>query len=430
VRREHDPLASPLLPLAAVGIVAVWFAIRAGSPGAMGFAVAIGTLVAGAWYYARAGGRSATAVRSMAPRAYEDERMEVRFAVENRGTLPLVGLEIADLFPADRVFQKRAVVFPFLPPLSRVEARYRADCDAKRGVYAVGPVSIVATDPLGLFRSRVELGAFEKILVYPMVVPIAHIPKASGGTRYDAAARFAGLAGAGIEFLGAREYRPGDALRMIHWPSSARRGRLVVKELEETAAADVAIYLDLSRLAMRGLGRVSTVEYAIRIASSIAAHVTRGPNRVRLYGRGARSVDVPPGSGDTHLAAILETLALARADGTTPLADLLRETATELGKGATAVVIFSSLEIDLREYAEVLALFRARGVRPIAVLIDARTFVKIFDEQIRVEREAPAPEAVIETLLVEGATVYTVSRGDDLGSRFELPVAIGELHGR
>ncbi|HVY60007.1 MAG TPA: DUF58 domain-containing protein, partial [Planctomycetota bacterium] len=252
--------------------------------------------------------------------------------------------------------------------------------------------------------------------------PIARFPVAAGGTRYDAAARFAGLPGAGIEFLGTREYRPGDPLRFVHWASSARTGRLVVKELEETAAAEVAIFLDLSRLALRGLGRVSTVEYAVRIAASVASHVTRGPTRVRLHGRSARPIDLPPGTGDAHLATILETLALARADGSTPFAAVLRETAGALPRGAIAVAIFSSLEVDLEEHAEVLALYRARGVRLVAILIDARSFVKIFDEQVDVERVAPAAREVTGTLLGEGAIVYTVSRGENLERRFDAPV--------
>jgi uncharacterized protein (DUF58 family) len=428
--RAEDPLSDPVVPLIATAVAALLFGFRAGSAAALGVGIAIIALLAAAYLYAWLGARSATATRHVAPRAYEDQHLEVRFAIQNRGALPLVGLEVTDVFPADRVFKKSAVVFPALPAQAEVEATYRADCDAKRGIYAVGPIAVAAQDPLGLFRVERELGEMARILVYPHVFPIASLPDIAGGTRFDAGARYAGLAGAGIEFLGTREYRPGDPLRMIHWPSTARTGRLVVKEMEETAAADVAIFIDLSRLTLRGLGRVSTVEYAIRIAASVAAHVARGANRVRIYGRGSRPFDVPPGSGDTHVAAILETLAVARADGDVPLAALLREGASALGKGATAVVIFSSLEIDLREYAEALAFLRARGVSLVTVLIDARTFVKIFDEQVVVERTAPDAPAVIETLLGEGATVYTIRRGDDLPRRFDAPLDPGATHAR
>jgi uncharacterized protein (DUF58 family) len=150
--------------------------------------------------------------------------------------------------------------------------------------------------------------------------------------------------------------------------------------------------------------------------------VTRGANRVRLYARGARPYDVPPGAGDLHLARIFEALAVARGDGETPIADVLRETAPDLARGATAVAVLTSLDLDLRDYAEVLTLFQARGVRFVAVLIDARTFLKVFDEQSAVERAAPERREVVQALLGLGATVYEVARGDDIGARFLEPL--------
>src|SRR5207244_2439203 len=96
-----------------------------------------------------------------------------------------------------------------------------------------------------------------------------------------------------------------------------------------------------------GLGRETTVEYSVRVAASVAAHLLRGRARVRLIARDARSRDVPAGSGSLHLAQILEELTVARSDGATPMADLLREAADDLGPGGLAVVIVSALEADL-----------------------------------------------------------------------------------
>lgn len=422
---RDDFFSRPALPLAAGGLAALLFGLRAGSPHGVALGTTLLLLVAFATVYARIAAARVTAVRDLAPRASEDDRLEVRFRVRNEGPLPLYGPELEDEFPPDRASAKRAVVYPVLPPWTELAARYRAECDTRRGVYPVGPVSIVVRDPLGIARSARELGATGRITVYPRVAALGGLLDLGGGNRFDAGREQAGRAGAGLEFMGTREYRPGDALRFIHWPSSARAGRLVTMEMEDLAADDVAIYIDLERRALRGLGRVSTVEYAIRIAASVATHVTRGANRVRLYARGKESHDVPAGTGETHLARIFEALAVARADGGTPLERLLRETASDLTRGATAVVVFSSLEVDLREHAEVLALFRSRGVRFLAVLIDARTFLKVFDEQAAVERSAPELREVAWALLSEGATVYQVARGDDLAARFLQPLGGG-----
>jgi uncharacterized protein (DUF58 family) len=44
---------------------------------------------------------------------------------------------------------------------------------------------------------------------------------------------------------GVRDYVPGDPVRRVHWPSTARRGDLVVKEVEEPGAPRLVVSLDL-----------------------------------------------------------------------------------------------------------------------------------------------------------------------------------------
>jgi len=414
-----------MIPIGVTALAALLWGWRAGSTDAVALGIALVTLVATALHWARAGAASVSAARALAPRAYEDERIEVRFVVESTSPLPLVGLEVSDHFPADRESEKRAVVFPALPPRSHMPARYEAACDARRGLYAVGPLSIVAADPLGLFRARRSLSeTVDKILVFPHVAEIARLPLAAGGVRYDAGAALGGLPGAGVEFLGTREHRYGDPLRAVHWPSTARLGRLIVKELEETAAADTAIFLDLARLSIRGIGRVTTLEVSVRVAASVATFACRGPNRVRLHARGKAPVYVPPGHGSAHLALLLETLALVRPDGETPLTEVLRETAPTLARGSTAVAVFAAPEPDLAVYADVLQHCRARGVHLIAVLVDAATFLKIYDEQVSVEKAAHGLTAEAAALAAEGATVITIARGEEIARRFEVPVSL------
>jgi len=417
----EDRLFRPRNALAAAAALAIVLGLSHGSAGALAFGGALALLLLSASIYARVGAARLAAFRDLAPRAFEDDRVDVRFRVENRSSLPLYCVEIEDHFPADRVPAKRALVHPRLGARQAAIATYRADCDVKRGPYAIGPVIARAGDPLGLVERPRVLDAYQKLVVYPRAHPVARIHWGGGGLRFDVGALESAAAGAGLEFLGTREYRPGDCLRFIHWPSTARAGRIIVKEFEEVAAADVAVFLDLHRFSLKGLGRVSTLEYAIRIAASVAVHVARGRNRLQLHARGARPVHVPKGAGEVHLARILHELAHVRADGETPFARVLRETAPLLDPGATAVPIFTSLDVDLAEYADILALYRAHRVRVVAVLIDDGTFLKLYEEQEAREREAPTVPAAVAALLAEGATVYTVARQDDISTRLDLP---------
>ena len=69
--------------------------------------------------------------------------------------------------------------------------------------------------------------------------------------------------------MGIREYRPGDAMNRIHWPSSMRHRRLHVKEFELDRTADLWIYLDLDGRWHHGDGEDSTEERAVRLTKRL-----------------------------------------------------------------------------------------------------------------------------------------------------------------
>ena len=85
-----------------------------------------------------------------------------------------------------------------------------------------------------------------RIIVYPPTVPIHRfatpIGTLSGGEAVRRRAHFVTTNAAGV-----RDYQPGDSFNRIHWRSSARKDRLLVKEFELDPLADVWIFLDLSR---------------------------------------------------------------------------------------------------------------------------------------------------------------------------------------
>ena len=97
-----------------------------------------------------------------------------------------------------------------------------------------------------------------------------------------------------------RDYAHGDSMRHIHWPSTAHRSQLMVKELELEPSGDVWIVLNLHDAVQRGDGRDGTLEYAIILAASMAAEMVSGRER--------RAVGLLTASGD-------EVVALAAAAG-------------------------------------------------------------------------------------------------------------------
>src|SRR5690606_29025177 len=90
------------------------------------------------------------------------------------------------------------------------------------------------------------------------------------------------------------EYRPGDSLRHVHWMSTARRGRMMVKELEIEPSGNVWVVLDLDQRVQQGSGPMGTLEHGIVVAASLAADL--------LSGRDQRAVGLLAYSGNGETA--------------------------------------------------------------------------------------------------------------------------------
>src|SRR6202011_6346134 len=104
---------------------------------------------------------------------------------------------------------------------------------------------------------------------------------------------------------------PGDAFNRIHWPTTARTTRLMVREFELDPTADVWIVLDLDIDAQAGSGVESTEEYAVTAAASLARHLL---DQGRAVGLVSQTASLPGHRGPRQVERILEVLALAQAD--------------------------------------------------------------------------------------------------------------------
>ena len=113
---------------------------------------------------------------------------------------------------------------------------------------------------------------------------------------------------------------PGDAFNRIHWPTTARTKRLMVREFELDPTADVWIVLDLDTEVQAGTGLESTEEYAVTAAASAGAASARpGPRRWP----GVPEATLPADRGPRQAERILEVLALVRASSHLNLASML-----------------------------------------------------------------------------------------------------------
>lgn len=236
-------------------------------------------------------------------------------------------IEVEDLH-GDTPIDKRCY-FLKIPEAKSQRTSYRHTF-VRRGLYTLTGYRLATKFPFALFRKSRDVAAPLDVLVYPARVPVPRPPPRSA-TRGDATAERLGRRG---EFFGLREHRAGDDRRDVHWKSSARSGRLLVREYEDELARRLVIAVDnalpsqireavaanaTDELApvgpwSNGFGamtpafqeQVSAVERAISIAASLAAAYLEVGWTVELVARGAH---VAGGMGRQHEARIGTVLA-------------------------------------------------------------------------------------------------------------------------
>ncbi|MGQ0483614.1 MAG: DUF58 domain-containing protein [Pseudonocardia sp.] len=161
--------------------------------------------------------------------------------------------------------------------------------------------------------------------------------------------------GEGVEFAGIRGYRPGDPLRSVNWPVTARRGSLYVTERLTEQAAKVVAVIDASRDVRQPGG--STLELSVQGALAVVRAALRRGDRAGVVGLGGVVRWMAPGMGQRHLDRVVEALIDVQIGGAAPT-DATGFPPSVLPAGA-AVVVFSPLVDDRALNA--LADLRRRG---------------------------------------------------------------------
>lgn len=181
----------------------------------------------------------------------------------------------------------------------------------RRGVVRLDDLRVLLPDPFGLFQrcSRIETPpATLTVLPARFRVPQVELP---GSARFQIGGESSSNAiGTSGEFVGLREYRPGDPLRQIHWKSWARTGRPIVKELENTFFPRYGLVLDTFPAA----GDELIFEDAVSIAASFAATIDTRESLLDLMFIKDKAHTVTAGRGLARAEKLLEVLAAVEAE--------------------------------------------------------------------------------------------------------------------
>jgi uncharacterized protein (DUF58 family) len=259
----------------------------------------------------------------------------------------------------------------------------------------------------------------QHVVVLPMIVALNEFPLPSGRLPGGEALRQR-THQITPNAAGVRDYAPGDSFSRIHWKSTARRRKLIVKEFELDPLAEIWIVLDGARTVHSQKPDIidedehvsseeeifrlppSSEEYGVTAAASIAYHFLQRGRAVGLVAYGEMRNVIQPEPGDAQQYRLLESLAVFKATGGVELEDVMKIESPRIPQGATVILITPSASTKL--LASVHHLSHA-GRQPMLISLDAASFGG---------RESNA--AFVDAASRSGVLSRTLRYGDDLGS--------------
>ena len=380
------------------------------------------------------------------------DELNEEFVLQNESMLPVLWAEFLDQSDLPDYQPGRVVGCG-----GNTSYRWNAKMTCRRrGVYRLGPHQLVLGDPFHLFTLTIDFPESETVLIYPRVLhlPPAQLPL---GSTTGTARRQRPLFGAQPATT-VRDYQPTDSLRYVHWPITAHRGQLMVKELETEPSGAVWIVLDLDQGVHQGEGDLGTLEYSIIVAASLTAQLVNSSDQraVGLFtisgGQRADRADTDradtdgetdqtlevvtrqPQSGQAQLWSVLAALAPVQPSRT-PLVELLRIARASLGRRSTIIVVTARPTALLAEgdWPAQLVHLQATGVTSTVCLVSTEAMSRDQDEPVHallVRYNIPVQTFVTSAQLPAALTfrrTRTVIRSTPTGGvvTFEEEVEVG-----
>jgi uncharacterized protein (DUF58 family) len=235
-------------------------------------------------------------------------------------------------------------------------ARYEVLCRA-RGVYPVGPAEASVNDPFELAERRATAGDPDRLTVYPRIETLEGIPSVRGHDPAMQSTRPTFAPHGGEDFFTLREYQVGDDLRKVHWPSTAKRDELMIRQLEVPWQARALILLD-TRAHRYPLEEA--FEHAVRGSASVVAHLYQQGFAPELWA-GERAPGLRSSSRYSQAMELLATVQMSeQLDLRSTVARLRRQ---GVGGGALVVVtgvpdegVLSAYRVLAKDFSRTLVL--------------------------------------------------------------------------
>lgn len=379
----------------------VWYLAAPTAVAAVGLA-ALTALLGVAWLWARAMARGVSARRELHYAAVQvGDTLEERLMLINHSLFPALWAELVDRsdLPGYSIASVRAVD-------ADSERQWRAEAVCtRRGLFNLGPWELRLGDPLGFCLVRQVYQQRQELLVYPPLAPLPPHLQPYTSLPGDHRRLRQPIHAETLNAVTTRPYAPGDPLRHLHWPSTARHDSLYAKVFEPEATSTIWLLPDFDPRVhytlppeTPGQPGEATEELMVLLTASLASHLLNRRLSVGLLAHTGAVTVVTPQAGKPHLWPLLRALApLTTAPSAFSLAEALAQLQAPLSARHRLVVITPSLDAAWPRALRNLG--QRRGLD--CLLIDPATF-----------GGPEGAEGAVLALAEQGVGAQVVRRGD------------------
>ena len=280
--------------------------------------------------------------------------LRIDFTVTNESRWPLldVAIECFKLPASWKVYRDERMV-PTLPPGQSVTLPIRVT-PHRRGLYQIPPLRAFSTFPFNLFRNQLGRKESPAVLVLPKFESLARINLKIGNRYQPGGISFTSQIGESPEYIGNRDYMPGDSPRHIDFRSWARLARPVVREFQEEYFHRLGLIVDTfvprRRFPWRRDDRA--LEAAVSLTASVADVFSRGEHLLDVFAAGPELHVFRTGRNTTPIGTVLEILASVPACHENPFDRIEAALSSELPHISSIVCIFLTWDESRRRLVQ------------------------------------------------------------------------------
>jgi len=287
--------------------------------------------------------------REIPERTTKGVHFEVAYEIENEGKLPVWNLCVDFLpFFGGKMGDSKVELVPEIRSGQKVSIRQERVAP-KRGAFEIYRPIAETIFPFSIFKWSRRGGKGTRIIVHPDFQPINNLSLPLGSNYQIEGTNIVSKAGDSTDFIGCREFRTGDNPKHIHWPSTARKGELVVREFQEEYLSRVAIIADrflppvdriTDILGRRSAERNRTFEALVHLSAAITDNLSRSEYLLDMFISGNQVYHLEGGRTQRKFDLLMDMISCMEPDSKEPVSELPADLIEIISSIGSVILIF------------------------------------------------------------------------------------------